>query len=197
MQPSLFDPQPHRLIDDAEGGVRHLPGWVDDDQATRWFDELRELVPWQSQRRPMYDRVVDVPRLTAAYRLDDPTLPTSLAEAGRLAQATAGAPFNAVGLNLYRDGRDSVAPHHDKLPGLVAGYPIALVSLGATRSMTIRARQPPRRIWRIELAHGSLLLMSHQSQLHYEHGVPKTREHVGVRISLAFRVRPPTAKPAS
>jgi alkylated DNA repair dioxygenase AlkB len=49
-------------------------------------------------------------------------------------------PFNAVGLNLYRDGRDSVAPHNDHLNELREGFPIALVSLGATRRITIRAK---------------------------------------------------------
>jgi len=42
----------------------------------------------------------------------------------------------------------------------------------------------------VEPAHGSLQLMSHDSQRHYDHGIPETREAVGVRISLAFRVRP-------
>jgi hypothetical protein len=32
--------------------------------------------------------------------------------------------------------------------------------------------------------------MSYETQLHYTHGVPKTAERVGPRISLAFRVRP-------
>jgi alkylated DNA repair dioxygenase AlkB len=103
-------------------------------------------------------------------------------------------PFNAVGLNYYRDGRDSVAPHNDKLQTLVPGRPIALLSLGAVRRMTIRAKpaagvHSPRAI-RIDLESGSVLVMSYDSQRHYDHGIPKTRDHIGPRISLAFRVRP-------
>ena len=90
----------------------------------------------------MYDRDVDVPRLVASYRLDDKNLPAVLAEAaGRAADATA-TQFNSVGLNFYRDGRDSVAPHNDHLYEIVAGHPIALISLGATRLMTIRSKTP-------------------------------------------------------
>lgn len=163
MQPGLFQPEPQALIEDAEGGMRYLPAFIRDDLMASWFSGLHEAVRWQSQRRPMYDRMVDVPRLTAAYSLDDPALPEALAQAGRLLREKTGAPFNTVGLNLYRDGRDSVAPHNDKLPGLVAGQPIALLSLGATRRMTIRAKQPPRKVWHIDLAPGSLLLMSHDS----------------------------------
>ena len=99
-------------------------------------------------------------------------------------------PFNSVGLNLYRDGRDSVAPHNDHLEVLVEGFPIALLSLGGTRRMTIRAKEPPRRVLHVDLAPGSLLLMSYATQIHYTHGIPKTKEAVAERISLAFRVKP-------
>jgi alkylated DNA repair dioxygenase AlkB len=98
--------------------------------------------------------------------------------------------FNAVGLNLYRNGRDSVAPHNDHLYELREGFPIALVSLGATRRMTIRANTAPRRTTHIDLEPGSLFVMDYVTQLHYTHGVPKTHEPVGERISLAFRVKP-------
>src|SRR5207253_2290560 len=98
-------------------------------------------------------------------------------------------PFNAVGLNLYRDGRDSVAPHNDHLNELREGFPIALVSLGAMRRMTIRAKAAPRRTTHVDLEAGSLLVMEYATQLHYTHAVPKTTEVVGERISLAFRVK--------
>jgi alkylated DNA repair dioxygenase AlkB len=64
------------------------------------------------------------------------------------------------------------------------------LSLGATRRMTIRAKAAPRRVFHIDLAAGSLLLMSYETQLHYPRGVSKTSESVYPRISLAFRVRP-------
>ena len=82
-----------------------------------------------------------------------------------------------------------MAPHNDKLTELVRGQPIALLSLGATRRMTIRAKQPLRRVLHVDLEAGSLLLMSWETQLHYDHAIPKQRTPVGPRISLAFRVR--------
>jgi alkylated DNA repair dioxygenase AlkB len=143
----------------------------------------------------MYDREVDVPRLTAYFDLDagpepDRPLPRAIREAVERVTARTGVTFNSVGLNLYRDGRDSVAAHNDHLNELVPGFPIALVSLGATRRMAIRAREPPRRALDVDLEGGSLLVMSYETQLHYTHGVPKTKARVGERISLAFRVRP-------
>ncbi|MBA2237350.1 MAG: alpha-ketoglutarate-dependent dioxygenase AlkB [Lysobacter sp.] len=193
IQPSLFEAPPLLatvLAEDAEGGIVYRPGFVEPGLAQRWFETLRDEVPWEAQRRPMYDRVVDVPRLVASFSLVADDLPGPLAEAARRLRSELGVPFNAVGLNYYRDGRDSVAPHNDKLHSLVAGHPIALLSMGAARRMTIRAKLPPRRAQHIELVPGSLLLMSHASQRHFDHGIPKTREPVGPRISLAFRVRP-------
>jgi alkylated DNA repair dioxygenase AlkB len=188
----MVEMRPQRLLEDAEEGIAYHPGFVAPDVAARWFATLRDGIEWQSQRRPMYDRVVDVPRLTATWWLDDPALPDALAEAAALLRPALDHPFNAVGLNFYRDGRDSVALHNDKLHSLVPGHPIALLSLGAPRRMTIRAKPPLRKVQRIDLAPGSLMVMSHASQHTHEHGIAKTTTPVGERISLAFRVRPST-----
>jgi alkylated DNA repair dioxygenase AlkB len=145
----------------------------------------------------MYDREVDVPRRVARYRLDDPELPPALKEIAAAATNTTSTHFNSVGLNLYRDGHDSVAPHNDHLYEIVENHPIALVSLGATRLMTIRSKSAARsagrkskRVYDINLEAGSLLVMSYATQLHYDHGVPKAKGAVGPRISVALRVRP-------
>jgi len=178
------------LVDDERGRVTYLPDFVSADLAGAWFAELRVGVAWTAQRRRMYDRDVDVPRLLAHFRLDqDDGAPEPVrAAAGRVGAFT-GVPFNSVGLNFYRDGRDSVAPHGDHLDEIVEGFPIVLLSLGATRRMTIRATAPPRRVLHVDLAAGSLLVMGYATQQHYTHGIPKTRQSVGPRISLAFRVR--------
>lgn len=190
LQPGLFSLGPQTLIKDAEGGVQYRPGVIDPETASRWFEALRDAVGWQSMRRPMYDRVVDVPRLVAGYKLERVDLPEPLPRIAGRVRDEVGHPFNAVGLNYYRDGRDSVAPHNDKLATLVPGHPIALLSLGSTRRMTIRAKEAPRAAVHIDLEPGSLLVMSHDSQRHYDHGIPKTSPDVPPRISLAFRVRP-------
>jgi alkylated DNA repair dioxygenase AlkB len=177
-------------VDDDTGRIVYAPAFVDAATARRWFEELRERIAWHSERRRMYDRDVDVPRLVAGYRLDEESVPSALADAaGRVASAT-GTSFNSVGLNYYRDGRDSVAPHNDHLYEIVARHPIALISLGATRRMTIRSKSRPRRIFDLDLEDGSLLVMSYDTQLHYDHGIPKSRTPVGPRISVALRVRP-------
>src|SRR5438093_1849665 len=148
----------------------------------------------------MYDRDIDVPRLQAHFRLDQgDDAPDAIRVAAGKAVAFTGVPFTSVGLNFYRDGRDSVAPHNDHLDEIVPGFPIALLSLGATRRMSIRAKQPARRAFHVDLEAGGLLVMSYETQLNYTHGIPKTNEPVGPRISLAFRVKPardPAAPPS-
>ena len=197
-QPTLFDADVGEVIltDDERGRVLYVPTLVDAATSGAWFAELRRDVTWRSLRRQMYEREVDVPRLIAHFRLDPPpaSLPLAIDDASRRVSDKLGVPFNSVGLNLYRDGGDSVAPHNDHLYEIRKGFPIALVSLGATRRFTIRAKTPPRRVIHIDLEPGSLLVMDYDTQLHYTHAVPKTTAPVGERISLAFRVKPDRAK---
>jgi len=190
-QLALFESGPRLLVDDATGRIEYTPEFVGAATAARWFAALREAIPWRGERRRMYDRDVDVPRQHAAFRLDDASLPAALREPAERVCAAVGAPFNGAGLNLYRDGRDSVAPHNDHLYEIVEGFPIALLTLGSTRRMTIRSKARPRRAFDVDLEAGSLLVMSYETQLHYDHGIPKTNEPVGERISIAFRVKPP------
>ena len=190
-QLSLF-PQARQtvLVDDARGRIVYTPDFLPAAVARAWFDEVHGAVAWEAQRRRMYDRDVDVPRLVGHFRLErEAPVPEVIRDAARRVIAATGVDFTSVGLNLYRDGRDSVAPHNDHLDEIAEGSPIVLLSLGATRRMTIRAKAVPRRVLHVDLAAGSLLSMSYETQIHYTHGVPKTTEPVGPRISLAFRVR--------
>lgn len=193
-QLSLFGTDRQELLDDASGRIVLFPDLVDEATAQRWFDALRAGVPWRAGTRQMYEREVVVPRLRAHFQVDDQDLPAALHEALAAVATAVDARFDSIGLNLYRDRHDSVAPHNDKLSDLVRGQPIALLSLGATRRMTVRAKRPPRRVLQLDLVAGSLLLMSWETQLHYDHAIPKQRTPVGPRISLAFRVRGPQPK---
>jgi alkylated DNA repair dioxygenase AlkB len=178
------------LVDDSTGSITYLPDTVDAASAALWFETLLQGVEWRTERRWMYDRQVDVPRLVAGFRFAGADVPRPLRDAREIVAAVCGADFNSVGLNLYRDGHDSVAAHNDHLDEIVAGSPIAVLSLGATRLMTIRSKARPRRAYDVDLEPGSLLVMSYETQFKYDHGIPKTAAQVGSRISLAFRVRP-------
>jgi alkylated DNA repair dioxygenase AlkB len=196
-QLKLFDSCEGMLADDERGRITYIPGFVDAETAQAWFTELHRGVRWRSERRDMYDREVDVPRLLGSFRLHpvQEGTPAVILDAAKRVVAHFGVPFNSVGLNLYRDGRDSVAPHNDHLHDIREGFPIALLSLGATRRMTIRAKAARRRSMHVDLESGSLLVMDYATQIHYTHGVPKTSVLIGERISLAFRVKPDQQPP--
>lgn len=184
----LFAPSMLQLVDDAQGGARYWPDIVDPDTAQRWFEQLVDGAQWRHLRRPMYDRMVDVPRLLASYAADE--LPDELPLADMLARVRqrVPAPFTSIGMNFYRDGHDSVAMHGDKLHLLGDGHPIAILSLGAPRRMLIRAAADHADRIAVDLMPGSLLAMSHAMQTTHEHGIPKVRE-AGPRISVVFRAK--------
>ena len=56
------------------------PGWITGADAL--FERLLTLVPWRAERRTMYDRVVDVPRLLCFYG-EDVALPDPVLAAAR------------------------------------------------------------------------------------------------------------------
>ena len=190
-QLGLFESAETLLVDDDRGRISYTPRFVESAVADAWFVEVRTGVSWRAERRMMYDREVDVPRLVGHFHLDPApaSAPGAILEASRRVTEKLNVPFNSVGLNLYRDGHDSVAPHNDHLNEIRKGFPIALVSLGVARRMTVRAKAQPRRVIHVDLEPGSLFVMDYETQLHYTHGVPKTTEPVGERISLAFRVK--------
>jgi len=190
MSNDLFGASALRLVDDAQGGIRYWPDFVDAAVAEHWFAQLQARAAWTHLQRPMYDRIVDVPRLLASYDVEDFPDDLPLREMLMQVQATAPAPYSRVGMNLYRDGNDSVAMHSDKLHILREGHPITLISLGAPRRMLIKPKQGEGKAIAIDLMPGSLLSMSHASQMTHEHGIPKTRKPQGPRISAVFRVRP-------
>ena len=167
------------------------PSWVDGADAL--FVRLHERVPWQAERRPMYDRVVDVPRLHRFYdegsAPPDPALVVLREALDARYGSELGEPLCTVGCNLYRDGRDSVAWHGDRIGrASTEDTVVAIVSLGAPRRLLLRPRGGGTAL-RFELRSGDLLVMGGSCQRTWEHAVPKTRRPVGPRISVQFRPR--------
>jgi alkylated DNA repair dioxygenase AlkB len=174
----------------SEGAwVDHHPGWVlGSDQL---FQRLTESVPWRAERRRMFDRELDVPRLVAFYEdgqsLPDPALRAMADELSSHYVAELGEPFRTVGLCLYRDGHDSVAWHGDRIGrSRVEDTLVAIVSVGAPRPFRLRPRGGGRSR-KFELGRGDLLVMGGSCQRTWEHSVPKVACVDGPRISMQFR----------
>jgi alkylated DNA repair dioxygenase AlkB len=167
------------------------PHWITG--ADELFARLLDRLPWRGERRRMYDRDVDVPRLLCGYRegdaWPDPILVAAREQLSAHYAAELGEPFTSVGLCLYRDGRDSVAWHGDRFGrGNAEDTMVAILSLGAPRILALRPRGggPARRH---EVGHGDLVVMGGSCQRTWDHAIPKTARPVGPRISAQFRPR--------
>src|SRR3954447_4250754 len=170
--------------------VEHRPSWVAGSDAL--FERLVQVVPWRAERRRMYEHDVDVPRLLCFYDQDDELPHPLLAEAGSALSAhyrdELGEPFTTAGCCYYRDGRDSVAWHGDRIGrSRSADTMVAIVSFGDPRKLCLRPRGGGSSI-AVEMGHGDLLVMGGSCQRTWEHCVPKVAP-AGPQISVQFRRR--------
>ncbi len=200
LQGSLLD-----LMDEPALGA--LPGAVSRSELTdgAWIDlrpnwltggdevfrRLQADVDWRAERRQMYDRVVDVPRLLRFYadgeQLPHPILTEARSRLSSYYAAELGERFRTAGMCLYRDGRDSVAWHaDDRGRGKHEDTMVAILSLGSPRLMLLRPAGGGPSIRR-QLDHGDLIVMGGSCQRTWEHAIPKTAKPVGPRMSIQFR----------
>jgi alkylated DNA repair dioxygenase AlkB len=158
------------------------------------FDELEHSIPWRAERRQMYDRVLDVPRLVSFHDLiadaaPHPAIARLRVRLNDIYARELGEPFTTAGMCLYRDGSDSVAWHGDTVGrSSTEDTMVAILSLGATRVFALRPRSGGRSL-RLPQGHGDLLVMGGSCQRTWEHAVHKTARPTGPRISIQFRPR--------
>ncbi|WP_298751213.1 alpha-ketoglutarate-dependent dioxygenase AlkB [uncultured Serinicoccus sp.] len=184
-----------RTVLDHGAWVDVRPGWVtgSDELFSRLALGGPAGVQWRGEERQMWDRQVTTPRLLRFYaereRLPDPVLTAAREELSRRYADELGEPFVTAGMCLYRDGRDSVAWHGDRI-GRSKEHDtmVAIVSLGAPRALLLRPRGGGTSIRHV-LGHGDLLVMGGSCQRTWDHCVPKTSAPVGPRISIQFRPR--------
>lgn len=195
-QPSLLDLDEPTTIDPPYQGRRRIaldatswldlnPGWV------RGGDALLEMLtadaPWLPQRtRQMWDNAVTEPRIVAQWP-DLATLPPVVAQIQAAVSRAYDTDFDRVAVNLYRDGRDSVAWHGDTVRHTHDSPLVVTVSLGARRPFRVRPLGGGRTVFAADLGAGDLLVMGGRTQHDFQHAVPKTTRAVGARMSLTFR----------
>ena len=198
-QPSLLDAGPEPAIDPSFAGaariqldrgswIERVPGWVTGSDAL--FDVLLGAADWGQRTRKMWDQEVLEPRLTSSWRAESgrPLQPPILETMRRTLSDRYGVEFDSLGLNLYRDGRDSVAWHGDRIAKEIAEPLVAIVSVGEPRRFLLRpkARGGGLATRRLVLGRGELLVTGGATQRAWEHSVPKVAS-AGPRMSLTFR----------
>lgn len=98
-----------------------------------------------------------------------------------------GGDYNSVLLNRYAHAQDSVSWHSDDEPEMDSEHPIASLSLGASRSFSVRPITGKKAVRTYVLTAGSLLVMPAGFQQNYRHCIPKSRTPCGSRVNLTFR----------
>src|SRR5579862_9857906 len=182
---------PQRTILAHGAWVDVQQGWLAGSQEL--FERLARTVPWRAERRRMYDRTVDVPRLQCFYgegtALPDPVLAMAREALSSHYEAELGEPFRTAGLCLYRDGRDSVAWHGDTIGrGSTQDTMVAILSLGTPRPLLLRPAGGGQAARRFDVGHGDLLVMGGSCQRTWQHAIPKTARPTGPRISVQFQI---------
>jgi alkylated DNA repair dioxygenase AlkB len=213
-QVSLFDAGPIHA-DSSFSSLRRIQlderSWVD--YAPEWLagsDELFALLlrrgNWRQRQVRMYERELLEPRLTAGWKIDGDsedsgidsgaddtpgTTPTSIpgpiADISALLSRRYEVPFDSVWVNLYRDGRDSVAWHGDRNARYLRNPLVVTVSLGARRRFLLRPKGTKGSKQELSPGFGDLVVMGGACQHDWEHTVPKTSKSVGPRMSVTIR----------
>ncbi len=181
---------------DAE--VLYYPQFLSQYKADNLLKYFIEALKWEQSIIRLYGRDVRIPRLQAWYgdneanyrysNLDMQPLPwdDKLHTLKIKCEAQAKCQFNSVLANYYRNGQDSMGMHSDDEPELGPEPTIASLSFGQTRRFVFQHKET-KETQRIDLEHGSLLVMSGPTQRKWKHGINKSKTHTGQRINLTFR----------
>ncbi|WP_320203482.1 alpha-ketoglutarate-dependent dioxygenase AlkB family protein [Agrobacterium rosae] len=194
----LFNETRHLPLDGAQ--VVYHPAPDLGMSADELFNLLRRDIVWEQHSIKIEDRVIPQPRLSSWYgdvvhtystlaHVLTPHAFTPLLEMVReRVETICASKFNSMLANLYRSGDDAIGWHSDNEPELGPEPLIASISLGAERRFDLRRRDDHSKTVRLVLEHGSLLVMSGETQRNWQHGVARTKQVTRERINLTFRL---------
>jgi alkylated DNA repair dioxygenase AlkB len=179
--------------------IRYYQNFLSNKEANHFFDTFLSDIPWQRDNIKLFGKIYKQPRLTSFHSnklsnysysgviLRPSAMTSELLTLMKRIQTVCDHEFNCVLLNLYRDGSDSNGWHADNEKELGVFPQIASFSLGTNRFFHFKHRQIKTEKYKIELHHGSLLLMEGPMQANWLHQIPKTKKPLSPRINLTFR----------
>jgi alkylated DNA repair dioxygenase AlkB len=197
--PQLFDREPQQL-NLPDSTITYYPDFMDIIIADDYFTLLKNNIIWQQDDIKVFGKVYAQPRLTALYANNNKSYSYSnitlkphqftkeLQFIKEKIDVLSTCSFTTCLLNLYRDGKDSNGWHADNEKELGQNPAIASISLGEPRYFHLKHNTIPDLKHKILLEHGSLLLMTGETQHFWKHQIPKTAKLIGERINLTFRV---------
>jgi alkylated DNA repair dioxygenase AlkB len=196
---NLLFPKEKIVFDLPDAEIEYYPNFFSFEKANVLFEKLKTEIPWQQDNITIFGQTHLQPRLTALFG-DGKTYSYSnivmhphkwnalLMFIKNEIEEVCQENFTTVLLNLYRDGKDSNGWHADNEKELGRNPVIASVSFGVERSFHLQHNSIKEAKLKINLKHGSLLLMKGTTQHFWKHQIPKTTKPIGPRINLTFRI---------
>lgn len=187
----------HFNLPNAE--IIYIENFYDTTRADHYFDVLKNTIHWQQDDITIFGKTYQQPRLTALYANNSkpysysnitmqPKLFTQeLQQIKSDIEQEAHHQFTSVLLNRYRHGNDSNGWHADNEKELGTNPVITSLSLGETRPFHFKHRYIKDERHKINLNHGSLLIMRGEMQHYWLHQIAKTKKEISERINLTFR----------
>lgn len=188
------------IFDLPQATIEYFPEFFNLEKSNQIFETLQNEIPWQQDDITVYGKKYAQPRLTALYGNEGKpysysnivmqphkwnTILTYLKEE---IETVCTDKFTTVLLNLYRNGKDSNGWHADNEKELGRNPTIASLSFGASRAFHLQHNSDKKLKQKIILDHGSLLIMSGETQHYWKHQIPKIAKEIGPRINLTFRI---------
>jgi alkylated DNA repair dioxygenase AlkB len=184
-----------KIFDLPDADLVLIDNFIPKEVADFYYNTFLNNTKWKEYEMEIFDKTVTAPRLISWHEEKTKTSETDqnlwnpeLLEIRKKVETETQLKFNAVLLNLYRNGNDGVAWHSDHTDKSGINPIIASVSFGETRMFRLRHKFR-KDIGQIEipLFHGSFLLMAGTTNSYWQHQVPKTAKDILPRINLTFR----------
>lgn len=194
----LFKAPINLNMKDAE--VIYYPNFFSKNKADAYFNKLLNNTHWQQDTITVFGKKHLQPRLTAFFATNSKTYTYSnivmkplpfnndLFEIKHAIETQTRTGFTSCLANLYRNGNDSNGWHSDNEIELGENPIIASVTFGEERLFKFKHKFDDTAKLNLNLQHGSLLIMTGQTQHFWLHQLPKTTKNINNRINLTFRV---------
>ena len=195
----IITPTSNLQPDLPDAKMRYYQKFLSNEESNYFFDTFLSNIPWQQGEVKVFGKIYAQPRLTslhsktlssytyAGLTLQPQPMTIELLYLLERVENVCNNEFNSVLLNLYRNGSDSNGWHADNEKELGVHPQIASISFGSNRFFNFKHRSIKSENYKIELHHGSLLLMEGPMQEYWLHQIPKTKKALSPRINLTFR----------
>ena len=165
-------------------GITYIEDFLDN--PSDLFDHLRANVDWDermfARKTASFGKAYNYSQISYPYQ----EFPDDINKIILGIEDALGFRPNNCLINYYLDGNSKMGYHSDQTDILEDGTGVAIVSIGATRTLRFRNIDNKEEKYDFDLPSGSLIYMTNEVQDEWQHAIPKSDTEDG-RMSLTFR----------